>query len=411
MRYSKLLIEYPLKKFKTLLKLFPLTKKIFVLTDDNDYGHRESRQAKASLKEYEDGHSIEYYLVNQNNCTALIDKINSSGENSLVIISSWHLDKRGNYIFSNNFIPFISKINVPVFGIQSLSLGCGVLGGYQFSMWDAGYHTAYRACRLQENPLLSYREKQDRSRLSFDYNILKKFNLRKDYIPAGAYFINDPANMFDTYSTEINFIIALLVLLTSSLAVFALYHLRYIRISKNNLKLQKENEERKELLNNTLSVMSEGVVSFDGNFRIIDINAAARQMSGYGGNFIGRRFEEIFNTSQPKDQDSVGTLLERVLELKRRLSLSNPTRINYSNRESRVISGSVSPVVNSEGVVSQLVLVFYDITDSFKQKRFLNLAVESAHSYTWYYNSYNNKFVFDEHFRIFAGERAILKFQ
>ncbi|MCK9304445.1 MAG: ATP-binding protein [Bacteroidales bacterium] len=404
-RYSRLVLEYPFEKnLKLGLKLFPLTTKVFVLTDDIEYGKMENIQARKLLDEYSKDLSIDYFLVNQNNCESIIETINSSGGNSLVILSSWHLDNKGNYIFSNNVTPFISRIKAPVFGIQELSLGCGVLGGELFSMWDAGYHSAFRAVKILQNPFIRYNEKFDGSKLAFDYDIVRKFNLRKDYLPAGSDFINDPANMFDNYSTEINFIIALIVLLTSSLVVFALYHLRYIRVYKNSLKLQKENEERKELLNNTLSVMSEGVVSFDRNFRIIDINSAAKLLSRYSGDFIGKNFEEVFNTSQPKEQETVVNLLDKVIQLKKRVNLSNPTRINYNNRESRVITGSISPVVDSQGDVSQLVLVFYDITDSFKQKRFLNLAVESAHSYTWYYNTYNNKFVFDDHFRIFAGE-------
>jgi signal transduction histidine kinase/ActR/RegA family two-component response regulator len=407
-RYSTFVLDLPYKENLRLgMEMFPNTKRVYVLSDDSQYGTSEEMLARSSLKQYEKKVDIIYHRITENNFENIINEINSGRGNAFVILSSWRTDSGGNYIFGNNHVPFISRFeNTPVFGIQNLLIGSGILGGYLFSVWDAGYQAAARSIKSIGNPLLRFRDTLSNPQLSMDYKVLQRFHINKAYLPKKANFINKPASMFDDFSTEINFIIALIVLLSSSLVVFALYHFRYIRISKSNLKLTKENEERKELLNNTLSVMSEGVISFDNNLKIIDINSAAMVLSGKRGNFLGKSFESVFNTSQPKGCDSIITLLEKVLKEKERLSISNPTRINYNDRESRVISGSISPVVDYQGVVNQLVFVFYDITESFNQKRFLNLAVESARSYTWYYNTFNNRFIFDDHYRIFAGNEA-----
>ncbi len=407
-RYSVISTLYPFEQNLRLGRdLFPLAKKVFLIFDDTEFGRAESQQAMAAIKGHEKNLNVNYLLINPNNCDSIVKNLNSFEGRAFVILSSWSLDKKGNYICDEKITPFLSQINIPVLGIQNLSMGSGVLGGYQYSVWDAGYHTGFRTAKVLENPLLCYREKLDKSRLVLDYNVVRRFNLKKDFIPSDAEYINNQKSIFDSYSSEINFIISLIVLLSSSLVIFALYHFRYIRISKNNLKLQKENEERKEVLNNTLSVMSEGVISFDSNLRIIDINSAAMQLSGSSGNFMGKGFDEVFSTSQPKGQDSVVAILERVLRNKRRLQIPGTTRINYTNRESRIINGSISPVVNSDGTVSQLVFVFYDTSDSFKQTRFLNLALESARAYTWYYNTFSNRFLFDDHYKIFAGEENL----
>ncbi len=210
-------------------------------------------------------------------------------------------------------------------------------------------------------------------------------------------------NIFDDYAKEINFIIALIVLLSVSLVVFAVYHLRYMRLYKDNFKLSKENTARKELLDNTLSVMSEGVVSFDTDFNIIDINAAAKKMSGMAGNPVGIGFESVFTTTQPHGSDSVLSLLAKSLKKKKKVKLSDYTRITYKNEESRVISGNISPVIDSENTVNQLVLVFRDVTESYRQKRFLRIAVESAKSYTWFFNTHSNTFIFGENYRNIYG--------
>lgn len=216
---------------------------------------------------------------------------------------------------------------------------------------------------------------------------------------------NRPLLLFsiNNYSTEINFILAIIVLLSLSLIIFAFYHLRYIRLYKKNLNLSKENTARKELLDNTLSVMSEGVVSFDADFKIIDINAAARQMSDMSKNPIGLKLESVFSITQPEGEDSILNLLSKSLIKKERVTIANHTRINYKDAESRVISGDISPVIDSDHNVSQLVLVFRDITESHKQKRFLSIAVESAKSYTWFFSTYNNLFVFGENYQRIYG--------
>lgn len=210
-------------------------------------------------------------------------------------------------------------------------------------------------------------------------------------------------NISDDYAREINFIIALIVLLSASLVVFAVYHLKCMRLYKDNLRLSRENTARKELLDNTLSVMREGVVSFDTGFNIIDINTAAKEMSGMTGNPVGLGFESVFTTTQPQGSDSVISLLAKSLHKKERVKLSDYTRITYKNEESRVISGNISPVIDSDNIVSQLVLVFRDVTESYRQKRFLRIAVESAKSYTWSFNTYSNTFVFGDNYRKIYG--------
>jgi len=176
-----------------------------------------------------------------------------------------------------------------------------------------------------------------------------------------------------------------------------------MRLYKDNFKLSKENSARKELLDNTLSVMSEGVVSFDTQFKILDINTAAKEMSGITGDPVGMDFESVFTTTQPQGSESIFSLLATSLNKKKRVKLSDYTRITYKNEESRVISGNISPVIDSENIVSQLVLVFRDVTESYRQKRFLRIAVESAKSYTWFLNTINNSFVFGENYRNIYG--------
>lgn len=404
-RFSVFAINYPIEKnFLLGMKLFPKTEQVVFISDNSVYGINEMALAKNVLEKYTKKTSIRYLSPENSEFSNIFSVTDSLPEHSFIILSSWLLDQRGNYNMDGNFYPFIPRLaKRAVFGIQNLSLGTGILGGYLTSLWDAGYKAASRSVKLLSNPGIRFHETISDYKTVFDYRVMQKWKLSDDKLPEHSLFINKPYNIFDDYAREINFVIALIALLSVSLVVFAVYHLRYIRLYKDNLKLSRENSARKELLDNTLSVMSEGVVSFDTEFKILDINSAAKEMSGFTGNPVGLSFESVFTTKQPKGSQSVLSLLAASLNKKERVKLPDYTRISYKNEESRVISGNISPVIDSDNIVNQLVLVFRDVTESYRQKRFLRIAVESAKSYTWFFNTYNNSFVFGENYHNFYG--------
>lgn len=211
---------------------------------------------------------------------------------------------------------------------------------------------------------------------------------------------------FNDYTSEINSILAIVIVTGIVLIIFAYFNLKIYRSSKEYRKLAKENSERKELLFNTLSAMSEGVITFDAQFKIIEINNAAKEMSRYSGDFIGHTFDEIFQTSQPESEISVNEALQKAFKDKIRVSIANETKIYYLDKESRRIAGTISPVIGSEGNVVQLVFVFYDKTEAFNQKRFLKLALESAKSFTWFFDTFSNKLSLDDNFFKYLGQNC-----
>ncbi|OFY42363.1 MAG: hypothetical protein A2X18_10755 [Bacteroidetes bacterium GWF2_40_14] len=405
-RFSIFAVDYAVEKnFLLGMKLFPKTEQVVFISDNSLYGDNEKILAQNALEKYSKKISIKYLCPQDSEFNNIFSVTDSLPEHSFIILSSWLLDQRGNYNMEGNFYQFIPRLSKrAVFGVQNLSLGTGIIGGYLTSFWDAGYKAASKSVKLLRNPGIRFHDTIRDYKIAFDYKVMQKLKLTDDKLPAHSQLINKPYNIFDDYSREINFIIALIALLSVSLVVFAVYHLRYIRLYKDNLKLSRENSARKELLDNTLSVMSEGVVSFDTQFKILDINAAAKEMSGITGNPVGLSFDSVFTTKQPQGRDSVISLLALSLRRKERVKLSEYTRISYLNEESRVISGHISPVIDSDNIVSQLVLVFRDVTESYRQKRFLRIAVESAKSYTWFFNTYSNTFIFGENYRNIYGD-------
>lgn len=398
----------PIKEnFDLGMKLFPRTSNILFIHDDSVYGEREAAFAKKIAEKDGSSVRIEYLSTAGLDFPKFLKKINSMPLNSFAVLSSWRTDTLGNYTLNNTTYPFLSRIeNIPVFGIQNLLLGTGVIGGYTVSSWDQGYKMAEKAQWIIENPGKVIRDTLHDYKLVFDFSKLRQWNISSEKLPKGAAMLNKPPSLYDDYRTEVQFFLAFILLLLTSFMVFAVYHFRYRMLNKELMRLTRENIRRKDLLNNTLSVMKEGVISFSPDFTIIDANQAAQELSEYKRGLIGKKFHEVFNTSQSGDNESIRSLISLAVEKKESLRIPENTRIDYRERESRFIAGNITPVLESSGNVSQIVLVMRDVTDLIKQKKYLQLALESAKSFIWFYNTNTRHFVIVENYENIFGTSA-----
>ena len=395
------------ENFDLGMKLFPRTSHILFIYDDSVYGEREAAFAKKIAEKEGSSVNIEYLSSAGLDFSKFIKKINSMPLNSFAVLSSWKTDTLGNYSLNNTSYPFLSRIeNIPVLGIQNLLLGTGVIGGYTVSSWDQGYKIAEKAQWLIENPGKIIRDTIQDYKLVFDFSKLRQWNISSEKLPKGAVMLNKPPSLYDDYRTEVQLFLAFILLLLTSFMVFAVYHFRYRMLNKELMRLTRENIRRKDLLNNTLSVMKEGVISFSPDFTIIDANQAAQELSEYKRGLTGKKFQEVFNTSQSGENESIRSLISRAVEKKESLRIPENTRIDYRERESRFIAGNITPVLDSTGNVSQIVLVMRDVTDFIKQKRYLQLALESAKSFIWFYNTNTRQFVIVENYENIFGTSA-----
>ncbi|MDZ4058522.1 MAG: hypothetical protein U1D64_00615, partial [Bacteroidales bacterium] len=112
-------------------KLFPKTRNVIIVTDNNAIGQMEARVAKSQLEPYEDKINIHYLSPLTDDFNSFTDTLRTFSENSFIILSSWLTDSYGNYNFNGNFYPFISLLDkYPIFITNDRMLGSGVFGGY-----------------------------------------------------------------------------------------------------------------------------------------------------------------------------------------------------------------------------------------------------------------------------------------
>ncbi|MCE5321045.1 MAG: ATP-binding protein [Bacteroidales bacterium] len=391
------------ENIKLGLQFFPAAKDILFIFDDSQYGEKEALLAKKISLKYAGLINFSFLSTKGISYQDFIKRINSSPLNSFIILSTWQMDTQGNYRIYGNFFPFLSRIErIPVLGVQNLSLGTGILGGYVTSSWDQGYKAAGISQKLLNNPKQIISDTIRDVYLKLDFNQMKRWRISKDNLPKNAEIINKPPSLYDDYKTEVQLFMAFILLLFTSLMVFAVYHFRYRMLNKELIKVTRESIQRKDLLNSTLSVMNEAVISFDPNMLILEANKAALGLSEHITNLTGRKFHEIFSTSHSGEECSIEKLLKESLETKKTIRIPDFTRIDYKERESKFISGDISPVLENGNVI-HLVMVIRDVTDFFKKQRYLTLALESAKSFIWFFNSVTKQFVISENYENVFG--------
>ncbi len=244
------------ENFKLGMKLFPKTKDVIVITDESQYGDIEMRIAREQLSVNTEGVKIHFLKASNSHFRDFVDQINNFPDNTFIIISSWQIDSYGNYHTNSTRESFLGDISkFPVFSIQNLLLGSGVLGGYTTSTWDIGYRAAKIASELRPGEIVSDTMKD--SRLILDFNVLTRFGLGINNAPKNSEFINRPKTIYEAYTLEFQFLIAFFSLLLLSSLIFAVYTVRYKKSLRENRQLREENLRQKQMLEQYLKIESD----------------------------------------------------------------------------------------------------------------------------------------------------------
>jgi len=371
--------------FKLGMKFFPKTEEVLILTDDSSYGDVEQKVAKIQLAKYQNPNlKIKYMSPKGMTYSQYLDSINSISTNSFIILSSWLMDADGFYPFNNEYKSFLKRIkSIPIFGCQNNSLNSGIIGGYLVSTWGIGYDIANKSNELIVNKKTSAYDTIRKFELVFDFKIMQRWGIPIESLPKGSKIINKPPNLFEDYKKEVYTAIAAFILLLSSLIVFTVYHIRYRKLNLSYKELYTENEETKNILTNTFSVMKEGVVTINIEGKIVNTNKSAESWSTSSTNIkIGQDFNDIFHFIF-SDTTSIQQLVQLCNTSKKRIAIPDGTKLKL--KDSYIsIEGDISPILDNAENVNNIVFVIRDISELNRQKSYLNLALESADSYTWF---------------------------
>lgn len=139
-----------------------------------------------------------------------------------------------------------------------------------------------------------------------------------------------------------------------------------VAIALQNSLLHKELEEKNEELSTTLLSIGDAVISTDINGNIALMNENAERLCGYKlQEALGKPLAEVFNIINSKTREKVDNPVSKVIKGGKRVHLANHTILISKDGLEYQIADSAAPILDSDGNITGVVLVFSDVTKDY----------------------------------------------
>lgn len=237
------------KNIKLIKKVLPDVKTIYIISDNSFSSLVIKKQILSRAKEFKKDLNIIY--DNEIEMETISQKINNLPKNSVILFTSLYRDKNYRYIPYNELRLFFKSSKIPIFAVNKIHLGEGVLGGVMINPYQQGYLATQKAFEiLNGKNILNIKIDKPAGEYNFDYNILKKFNINRLNIPTNANIINKPKTFFEKNRELVESAFSMLPLLLFLLLGLIVNIIRRIRVE---IKLIEKNKLDNVLLNNVQS--------------------------------------------------------------------------------------------------------------------------------------------------------------
>lgn len=201
-----------------------------------------------------------------------------------------------------------------------------------------------------------------------------------DEIPGAPFYI---VVKFDDNElvSELNFYTAIVVISGTSvililiLALGYMYSSRQHALYKNLFLAEKESREQEEEYKTTLYSIGDGVITTDKAGIIKQMNLNAEKLTGYTEiEAVGNELNKIFKIVNEVTGEPIDDLAAEIINGRKSIPLANNTLLISKDGKRIPISDSGSPVINDEGQITGVVIVFHDQS---KEREIKNRLLES----------------------------------
>ena len=157
-------------------------------------------------------------------------------------------------------------------------------------------------------------------------------------------------------------------------------------------------KKKTEILSNTLSSMSEGILVVDKELRVIELNHASVVGLGCEGDVIGKPLKEVCEINRNRGGEGIEDFVQKVMGERMRRDLALNTVLIPCGAPVQQVTGSVSPLLNESGEVNGAVIMLRDVTREWQQQTFLRISINALRAYSWCYDVNNNIMTVGESF-------------
>ncbi len=139
--------------------------------------------------------------------------------------------------------------------------------------------------------------------------------------------------------------------------------------------------DSEESLATTLHSIGDAVIATDSHGRVTRINAAAERLTGWpAGDAVGQALTEVFHIVNAATRERADDPVQRVLSQGDVVGLANHTTLLSREGREYQIADSAAPIRDALGRITGVVLVFSDVTESYRVQQSLAAREERLRS-------------------------------
>jgi PAS domain S-box-containing protein len=153
----------------------------------------------------------------------------------------------------------------------------------------------------------------------------------------------------------------------------------------DKLNLTLEHQRTLEQFRVTLMSIGDAVISTDTEGKVVNLNPVAEFLTGWSLiEAKGRPIGEVFHIINARTLQNATNPITRVLKEGVVVGLANHTVLISKSGEHYQIADSAAPILDENGVLSGVVLVFRDVTEDYrKQENIINSIINSTDDFIW----------------------------
>ena len=229
------------KNIELILRLYPETKNIALLTDNSYGGLSILSYTRRIMKDYYPNLSLIELDGRKATVTEIKNSISKLPKHTAMLIGSWRIDNKGRYFLQISTSDIVSiEQKIPVFSLTGIGIGSIAIGGYVPDYKN-------NADKIVEQIQHLYSEKRSKpyffftpNNYVFDKEMMKKMGIDEKQLPKGSVIKDNVKKQLKEYQF---YLMASLIAITivSVLLLFVLVY--YLRNRKLTHKL-KQNEEK-----------------------------------------------------------------------------------------------------------------------------------------------------------------------
>ena len=417
MRYSKKLgfdqvtgvicdVDYE-KVFLLGRKLFPEARKVYVFSDQSGAGQAHEALARQQLAKYKDRFPVVFAGDSILDVNSFLKELQEVYPLSFVILTTWQQGKQGVYLDPDIYYSmYAHECPVPILTVMDNGLGKGIFGGIVTFADQMGTKAGKIGVRILNGEQAKAIPIDTVHPIPvFDENQLKRWRVERKNLPAKSLIVNERDAFWRTYGNYILIAGITFILLLLLVLFLVLSHLRYRKMLHRSIFLEKAAQQmaemlkkKTEILSNTLSSMSEGILVVDKELRVIELNHASVVGLGCEGDVIGKSLKEVCEINRNRGGEGIEDFVQKVMGERMRRDLALNTVLIPCGAPVQQVTGSVSPLLNESGEVNGAVIMLRDVTREWQQQTFLRISINALRAYSWCYDVNNNIMTVGESF-------------